>query len=310
MPRRGKKGTDDSPDDEGASAVAGKERLRSRGAEEAGEGPRCLKCQGRGHMSRDCPVKKQLRQEKSKCWVCGQHGHSRRECPGVDGESWCSKNKGKSAPPKGDVDGHRAGALLKEKKGKLKVGEEDEMLQNVLGLTSSDTMPWIDGYTRLDHVASSPCPRSTSVQSAGAELPRDGWGSSLFGGAIVQVELRTTALLDDSLDALDGVSSGAAASCAQGHSAHVLEDKSVVGAFIGLAFSPQVFSGSAEACDAATAVPVLQGVLRQHLRHPMAFAVGVCGIDLSGVSEELVPSVLASQIEWMRTHIQVAAQEE
>ena len=126
----------------------------------------------------------------------------------------------------------------------------------------------------------------------------------------MQVELRTTALLDDALDSLVGISSGAAASCAQGHSAHVLEDKSVVGAFIGLAFSPQVFSGSAEACDAATAVPVLQGVLRQHLRHPKAFAVGVCGIDLSGVSEELVPSVLASQIEWMRTHIQVAAQEE
>ena len=301
MPRRGKKGKGESSDDEGASAVAGQERLRARGAGEADEGPRCLKCQGRGHMSRDCPVKKQLRQEKSKCWVCGQHGHSRRECPGVDGESWCSKNKGKSAPPKGDVDGHRAGALFKGKKGKLKVGEEDEMLQNVLGLTSSDTVPWIDGYKRLDHVASS--------LGAGAESPWDGWGSSLFGGAVVQVELRTTALLDDALDSLVGISSGAAASCAQGHSAHVLEDKSVVGAFIGLAFSPQVFSGSAEACDAATAVPVLQGVLRQHLRHPKAFAVGVCGIDLSGVTEDLVPSVLASQIEWMRTHIQVAAQE-
>jgi len=93
-----------------------------------------------GHLSRDCPVKKQQRQEKSKCWLCGKYvppssrsrplscaphpapsvpralgsrarahrpGHSRRECPGVDGEAWCSKNKGTSAPPKGDEPGHR-----------------------------------------------------------------------------------------------------------------------------------------------------------------------------------------------------------
>ena len=106
------------------------------------------------------------------------------------------------------------------------------MLQNVLGLTSSDTVPWIDGYKRLDHVAS-------SVQSAGAEHPWDGWGSSLFGGAVVQVELRTTALLDDALDSLVGVSSGAAASCAQGHSVMSWRTSRSWVPLLGLLFHPK-----------------------------------------------------------------------
>ena len=152
MPKKGKKGRLTS-----SSSADEEDSVSSHAAVKGNKsGPiRCNKCQGSGHFSRDCPVKKQQRQEKAKCWVCGKQGHSRRECPGVDGESWCSKNKGKSAPPKGDEEGHRAAAAASvgSKRGKARYDDaEDQTLLEVFALTRDNSPAWIDGYTHLDMV--------------------------------------------------------------------------------------------------------------------------------------------------------------
>jgi hypothetical protein len=59
-------------------------------------------------------------------------GHTRRECPGVDGEAWCSRNKGKSAPPKG---------------GKA-VDQEHLESKAAVNVDQGETTAWLDGFTQ------------------------------------------------------------------------------------------------------------------------------------------------------------------
>ena len=201
MPKKGKKGRLTS-----SSSADEEDSVSSHAAVKGNKsGPiKCNKCQGSGHFSRDCPVKKQQRQEKAKCWVCGKQGHSRRECPGVDGESWCSKNKGKSAPPKGDEEGHRAAAAASvgSKRGKARYDDaEDQTLLEVFALTRDSSPSWIDGYTHLDMVLKQDRKRTYSgpdglrdfladhAPSASALLGGEkGSRNAMFGGCVIQIE--------------------------------------------------------------------------------------------------------------------------
>ena len=287
MPKRGKKkgrGDSSSSSSDTADPAAPKGCASSQGA-----GVRCNKCQAFGHLSKDCLVKKQQREERAKCWVCGSLGHTRRNCPGVDGESWCSKNKGKSAPPKGEKEGHRAQALasMSGKKGRQQ-DDEIEMLE------TSDLSPWIDGYTQLHLVLAQD--RSGHKAPATHSGLRDFFASHLsheeelfcahFRGCVAQIEPDVPPDPELCL---------ARRSVADFTS--VLEDTSVLATFVGI--QPKHAPGWNAAIDES---------IMSALENAKAFALGASGLDLLGIGgASEIDDALARQVPSFRGHLGIAS---